>query len=88
MDASFRASVSKRFGEFLLMVPKAKLYTADKRFVADADVLPYKFWPQGLIWGQRFFVREDCLTDLSCERDSPPDYYEVSFLGTILPEWV
>ena len=35
------------------------LFTRDGQFVANVPFLPYKFPPEGICWGQRFFFLRD-----------------------------
>lgn len=59
-----------------LMV-KVALFTHTDHLVTEVYTLPFKFWPQCLTWGQRIFVREDFKSNVACEQDEPPRYYEV-----------
>lgn len=40
-------------------MPTIDLFTRDGGFVANVPFLPYKFMPEAILWGQRFFIRRE-----------------------------
>lgn len=45
-------------GTYACVLPKIKLWSSDgQEFVAEVSCLPFKHWPELLMWGQRFFVK-------------------------------
>jgi hypothetical protein len=40
-------------------MPEVDLFTRDGEFVAKVPFLPYKTPPDGICWGQRFFLRRE-----------------------------
>lgn len=56
-----------------------KLFTRDKKFVADVEMPPFKPAPDGVMWGERFFV-------LDAESgDTEPVLYTEGLLFYVMP---
>ncbi len=58
---------------------KIRLLNMAGKPVTEAYSIPFRHWPQAFLWGQRFFVRKDFVSDLSHTDEKPPDYYEATF---------
>lgn len=60
---------------------KCVLQTSDRRHVVTASVLPFKSWPEVMIWGSRIFIKTDRRTKVA--GDMVPIYAE-GFPWTVL----
>lgn len=36
---------------------KVKLYTRDGGFVVEINILPFKIYPEAIMWGERMFIK-------------------------------